>query len=80
MVVENAMESFKLPGKLERYGSQIYANGSQIYAYSWAYESEPDTPLIVGRIPAPAVHLLLAGVVWGAAMRRTRSRAGFGMG
>ena len=54
--------------------------GSEIYAYSWAYESEPDTPLIVGQILEPAVHFLLAGVVWCAAMRRTRSRGGQGTG
>ena len=54
--------------------------GTSIYVYSWAYESEADTPLIVGQIPEPAVHFLLAGLVWGAAMRRTRSRGGQGTG
>ena len=75
--------------RFERNGAQhygwmalsAYSNyGSEVFVYSWGYESEPDTPLIVGQIPEPTVHVLLAGVVWGAAMRRTRSRGGQGTG
>ena len=46
--------------------------GAEIYAYSWAYESEPDTPLIVGQIPEPSVPALLAGAVCASGMRRRR--------
>ena len=46
--------------------------GTQIYAYSWAYESEPNTPLIVGQIPEPTLPALLAGAVCAAGIRRRR--------
>ena len=50
-----------------------YANyGTEVFAYSWAYESEPDTPLIVGQIPEPSVPALLAGAVCAAGIRRRR--------
>ena len=33
--------------------------GEEIYVHSWAYESQPDTALVVGQIPEPAVPALL---------------------
>lgn len=44
--------------------------GEHIYAYSWAYESEPDTALIVGQIPEPALPALLGIVLWSGLRRR----------
>lgn len=35
--------------------------GLQVYVHSWAWESEPDTPIIVGLIPEPGTAALLAG-------------------
>lgn len=37
------------------------ALGLQVYVHSWAWESEPDTPIIVGVIPEPGTGALLAG-------------------
>ena len=38
--------------------------GTEIYVYSWAYESQPDTALVVGQIPEPAVPALLGFALW----------------
>ena len=46
--------------------------GEEIYVYSWAYESEPDTALIVGQIPEPTVPALLGFALW-VGMRRGRA-------
>ena len=46
--------------------------GEEIYVYSWAYESEPDTALIVGQIPEPTVPALLGFALW-IGMRRGRA-------
>jgi len=45
--------------------------GDEIYVYSWAYESEPDTALVVGQVPEPTVQAL-QGLGTGFAMRRRR--------
>ena len=34
--------------------------GQEIYIHAWAYESEPDTAIIVGQIPEPGAGLLAA--------------------
>ncbi len=47
--------------------------GMEIYAYSWAYESEPDTALVVGQIPEPAVPALLGFGMW-FWLKRTRAK------
>ena len=42
-------------------GISGYANiGQEIYIHAWAYESEPNTAIIVGQIPEPAAGLLAA--------------------
>ena len=42
-------------------GISGYANiGQELYIHAWAYESEPDTAIIVGQIPEPAAGLLAA--------------------
>jgi hypothetical protein len=42
-------------------GISGYANiGQEIYIHAWAYESEPDTAIIVGQIPEPGAGLLAA--------------------
>ena len=46
--------------------------GEEIYVYSWAYESAPDTALIVGQIPEPTVPALLGFALW-MGMRRGRA-------
>ena len=46
--------------------------GNEIYVYSWAYESDPDTALIVGQIPEPTVPALLGFALW-MGMRRGRA-------
>jgi hypothetical protein len=45
--------------------------GREIYVYSWAYESEPNTALIVGQVPEPTVPVLLGMGLW-CGMRRRR--------
>jgi hypothetical protein len=44
--------------------------GQEIYVYSWAYESEPDTALAVGQIPEPTVPALLGLGLWFGMKRR----------
>ncbi len=45
--------------------------GNEIYVYSWAYESQPDTALIVGQVPEPsAAGLLCLGFWWMTGRRR----------
>jgi hypothetical protein len=46
--------------------------GEEIYVYSWAYESDSDTALIVGQIPEPTVPALLGFALW-IGMRRGRA-------
>jgi hypothetical protein len=48
--------------------------GEEIYVYSWAYESEPNTALIVGQVPEPTVPMLLGMGLW-LGMRRRRLHA-----
>ena len=48
--------------------------GEEIYVYSWAYESAPDTALIVGQIPEPTVPALLGFALW-IGMRRGRANS-----
>ena len=46
--------------------------GEEIYVYSWAYESAPDTALIVGQLPEPTVPALVGFALW-IGMRRGRA-------
>ena len=57
--------------------SGYFFYGEEIYVYSWAYESQPDTALVVGQIPEPAIPVLLGLTLW-MGMRRKRHVGGFG--
>ncbi len=46
--------------------------GREIYIHAWAYESEPDTAIIVGQIPEPGAALLATAGGLLAALRRQR--------
>jgi hypothetical protein len=52
--------------------SGFFFYGQEIYVYSWAYESDPDTALIVGQLPEPTVPALLGFALW-IGMRRGRA-------
>ena len=56
-------------------GISGYANiGRELYIHAWAYESEPDTAIIIGQIPEPGAGLLAAASGLLLTLRRKRNQ------
>ena len=56
-------------------GISGYANiGQEIYIHAWAYESQPDTSIIVGQIPEPGAGLLATASVLLVTLGRRRKQ------